>query len=80
MATPHVAGSAALLAQEHPNWSGEQIKAALMESAKPTPKESVFDRGAGRVSVDKAVALNVTAEPASVNLGQAQCRTPTTSR
>jgi subtilisin family serine protease len=72
MATPHVAGSAALLAQEHPDWTGERIKAALMESAKPTGNESVYDQGAGRVTVNKAVALPVTAKPASIDFGLAK--------
>jgi subtilisin family serine protease len=29
MATPHTAGAAAVLAQEHPGWTGERLKAAL---------------------------------------------------
>ncbi len=29
MATPHVAGLAAILADEHPTWDGERIKAAI---------------------------------------------------
>lgn len=37
MATPHVAGAAAILAQQHPQWTGPQLKAALMASAKPNP-------------------------------------------
>ncbi|MCZ0998164.1 S8 family serine peptidase [Streptomyces mirabilis] len=37
MATPHVAGAAALLASEHPDWSGTQLKEALVSSAKATP-------------------------------------------
>ena len=32
MATPHVAGAAAIVAQEHPDWSGQQIKDALMST------------------------------------------------
>jgi subtilisin family serine protease len=72
MATPHVAGSAALLAQEHPDWSGQRLKAALMGSAKPTPKQFVFDEGAGRVDVGRAVGLNVTAQPPSVSFGEAR--------
>ncbi|MFG2058712.1 S8 family serine peptidase [Micromonospora sp. NPDC048930] len=32
--TPHVSGAAAILAQRHPDWSGAQLKEALMSSAK----------------------------------------------
>ena len=32
MATPHVAGAAALLIQMHPDWTAAQIKAALIET------------------------------------------------
>ncbi len=34
MATPHVAGSGALVKQLHPDWSPRQIKAALMGTAR----------------------------------------------
>src|SRR3989441_2775793 len=40
MATPHVAGSAALLIQLHPNWSPEQVKSALVNSAHRPVKSS----------------------------------------
>lgn len=33
MATPHVAGAAALLAQAHPTWSGQRLKDALISTA-----------------------------------------------
>ena len=36
MAAPHVAGAAAILAQRHPDWSGQQLKAALIGSAAPS--------------------------------------------
>ncbi|MFK9091555.1 S8 family serine peptidase [Bacillus salipaludis] len=35
MAAPHVAGACALIKQAHPDWTPEQIKAALMNTAKP---------------------------------------------
>ncbi|PIM69931.1 peptidase S8 [Streptomyces sp. JV178] len=71
MATPHVAGAAALLRQRHPSWSYTRIKAALVASAKGgayTP----FQQGAGRIRVDRAVRQTVLATPLSVNLGVQQ--------
>ena len=35
MAAPHVAGACALIKQAHPEWTPDQIKAALMNTAKP---------------------------------------------
>jgi subtilisin family serine protease len=69
MATPHVAGSAALLAQEHPDWSGQQIKATLTASAKPNAKLNAFAQGSGRVDVARAISQSVTTEPTNVSLG-----------
>ncbi|OLR95098.1 hypothetical protein BJP25_08375 [Actinokineospora bangkokensis] len=71
MATPHVAGSAALLKQEHPDWTGAQLKAALIASAKPTPGLSAVEQGAGRVDVPHAMAQTTTTEPATVSMGMA---------
>ena len=62
MATPHVAGAAALLAQQHPGWKAEQLKAALMGSAVPAAGVSVMDQGSGRVDSAAASRLSVTAD------------------
>jgi subtilisin family serine protease len=70
MATPHVAGAAAILTQVHPQWSPELRKAALMASAKPNPAIGVFAQGAGRVDVARAYTQAVTTTPASVSFGQ----------
>ncbi|OLF19102.1 S8 family peptidase [Actinophytocola xanthii] len=72
MATPHVAGAAAILAQRHPEWTGEALKATLMSSAKPHPELSVFEQGGGRVDVPAAARAAVTAFPASLSLGTVQ--------
>jgi hypothetical protein len=69
MATPHVAGAAALLAQRHPDWTGQQLKAALSGSAKPGQDLGVFDQGTGRVDVVGALAASVVADQANINLG-----------
>ncbi|WP_372348958.1 S8 family serine peptidase [Streptomyces sp. KL116D] len=68
MATPHVAGVAALLAQAHPDWTGAQLKDALMSSSKQLDA-SAYAIGSGRVSVPDAIAAKVTAT-GSVDLGQ----------
>ncbi|MEU6155901.1 S8 family serine peptidase [Actinosynnema sp. NPDC047251] len=72
MATPHVAGAAAVLAQQHPDWTGAQIKAALTASAKHNPALGVFDQGSGRVDLAKAIATSVTTDPVSVGFGLQQ--------
>jgi subtilisin family serine protease len=62
MASPHSAGSAALVKAAHPTWTPEEIKSALMTSSvqslvkeNGTTPADVFDMGAGRVQVDRAV-------------------------
>ncbi|MEV0612682.1 S8 family serine peptidase [Nonomuraea sp. NPDC050404] len=66
MATPHVAGAAAILAQRHPDWTGAQLKAALIGSAKPTPDTTLYEQGAGQADLVRALAQDVTAEPANL--------------
>ncbi|MEH7475797.1 S8 family serine peptidase, partial [Priestia megaterium] len=39
MATPHVAGMAALILSAHPNYKPEDVKAALMQTAAPIDKQ-----------------------------------------
>ncbi|MFJ2094072.1 S8 family peptidase [Streptomyces sp. NPDC087901] len=55
MATPHVAGAAAILAQRHPDWTGQRIKAALTAHAKIISGPSVYDQGYGRVDIPAAL-------------------------
>jgi subtilisin family serine protease len=65
VAAPHVAGAAALVAQQHPEFAPARIKATLMSTA--TPLGATADRaGAGRLDVAKAVSSPVTASPGGV--------------
>ncbi|WP_433516546.1 S8 family serine peptidase [Nonomuraea sp. CA-143628] len=66
MAAPHVAGAAAILAGQHPDWTGRQLKAALVGSAKPMDGATPYEAGAGRVDVARAVTQPVLADQANV--------------
>ncbi|MEU4173389.1 S8 family serine peptidase [Streptomyces sp. NPDC026665] len=54
MAAPHVAGSAALLAQQHPNWNAQQLKDALISTAYTVPGTKVTAQGGGRIDLTAA--------------------------
>ncbi|MGK5530121.1 S8 family serine peptidase [Streptomyces sp. URMC 129] len=69
MATPHAAGAAALLAQAHPDWTGEQIKSALTGSAVTGEGYGAYQQGAGRIDVPAALAQTVIAEQPSLSFG-----------
>ncbi|WP_327007446.1 S8 family serine peptidase [Dactylosporangium sp. NBC_01737] len=60
MATPHVAGAAALLAGQHPDWTAPRLKSQLISTAKTTPGAPVYDQGAGRTDVGRAVRQSVS--------------------
>ncbi|RBQ18231.1 peptidase S8 [Spongiactinospora rosea] len=67
MATPHVAGAAAILAQRHPDWRGERLKSALISSATPHTDSNAFEQGAGRLEAAKALTQTVVAIPGNVS-------------
>jgi hypothetical protein len=71
MATPHVAGAAAILKQEHPDWKFAELKSALTGSAQGG-KYTPFQQGSGRIAVDRAIRQTVLASPSSVSFGTAQ--------
>ena len=75
MAAPHVAGAAALVLEANPEWSVDDVKAALMNTAvdvidpasgKPYPHNS---QGAGSIRVVDAMNAETLAAPGSHSFG-----------
>jgi serine protease AprX len=56
-AAPVVAGAAAMLLGQHPTWTPDQVKGALMLSASPEPLVKLGQLGVGDVNVAAARAL-----------------------
>jgi subtilisin family serine protease len=78
MASPHVAGSAAVLKSLHPTWTPAMIKSALVNTADPVVKNA-FDasttvgpmqQGAGREDLGEADATSVAFSPVSASFGR----------
>jgi subtilisin family serine protease len=68
MASPHVAGAAALLLQRHAAWTPAQVKSALVQTAAAleAPPTRV---GGGRVDLERANDPRLFAAPSSVSFG-----------
>ena len=65
MACPHVSGSIALLLQSHPEWTFEEVKQAIQESAIDIGYNETT-QGAGRIDV--LGAINMSAAPPFADL------------
>ncbi|OLF19235.1 hypothetical protein BU204_02475 [Actinophytocola xanthii] len=61
MASPHVAGAAAILAQRHPDWAPDRLKDALVSSAAAIDGAGPFAVGTGRVDLTRATTAPVVA-------------------
>ena len=79
MASPHLAGTAAVVRAEHPTWTAEQVRSAITNTAvhgvvdasgKPgTVETDVNIVGAGLADVDAALAAKVAIGPVSTSFG-----------
>lgn len=70
MAAPHVAGAMAILRQQHPAWTAEELKAAVVNTADPDlhagpgpggPRHAPARVGSGTIDVAAAVTTDVVA-------------------
>ena len=68
MATPHVAGAAALLKAIMPTLSPAELKSLLVQSSLPLPG-GALRVGAGRLNLPPAAAARTVIEPATVSFG-----------
>ncbi|WP_278186174.1 S8 family serine peptidase [Bacillus timonensis] len=74
MAAPHVAGASAIIKQAHPGWTPEQIKAALMNTARLLEKDDgtlykPYEQGAGRIQLHEAIHSETLIYPGSFSAG-----------
>ncbi|WP_326564160.1 S8 family serine peptidase [Micromonospora peucetia] len=67
MAAPHVAGVAALLAEENPDWKADRLKSVLMGTAvAPPAAQSIHEVGAGVLDARAALSQRLVASAGSV--------------
>jgi len=78
MATPHLAGAAAVVRGQHPTWTAAQVRSAIVNTATPglvkdfTTGAVVTDvlvTGAGHLELDAAVAARAGLDPVSTSFG-----------
>jgi len=85
MATPHVAGSSALLRQLNPDWTPAQVKSALVDTASRPPNLSdgaagttnPQNRGGGVLDLAAAMNVSATLDPATLSFRKIE---PTSGR
>ena len=83
-AAPHVSGAAALLIDKYPKIHHHEIKSLLITTAEPVfdalgKNVSVYDAGAGRVNIAKAISSDLIIEPPHLVL-IASSEQPTTQK
>ncbi|MEO8348783.1 MAG: S8 family serine peptidase, partial [Acidobacteriota bacterium] len=78
---PRAAGAAALVKQKHPDWTPEQVKAALTETAaRPVDSgkigtERIMSRGSGDIDLAAAATVESLVLPTSASFGRAALET-----
>lgn len=78
MATPHLAGSAAVVVGQHPDWSSWAVRSAIVNTAQENVLKKAVGSGlvndplitgTGRERLDRAVSASVALDPVSLSFG-----------
>ena len=81
MASPHVAGAAALLLEAHPHTPAQIVRTILQNSADPKPwwgnpglgfLDNVHRQGAGMLDIDDAILATTKIEPGKIAAGEGE--------
>jgi subtilisin family serine protease len=75
MASPHVAGSAAVLLQSHPGWTPAQVKSAIATTATNLGL-APWEQGSGLVNLEAANTTNAFFSPTNASFGRFTGRAP----
>ncbi len=78
MATPHVSGAVGVLRGAHPDWTVDQIRSAIVNTASPSLKVNVlepraampYDGGPGRLDVAAALDPGAFLAPTTLSFGR----------
>ena len=68
MASPHVAGAAAVLLDDHPGWTPAQVKSALTTTATDLGL-APWEQGSGLINLDAALSPNAFFAPTNASFG-----------
>ena len=83
MATPHLAGSAAVVLGQHPSWPAWAVRSAVVNTADENVLKTsdgtccdtdVNDVGSGRENLSSAVGASLAFDPVSVSFGASAVR------
>lgn len=78
MASPHLAGAAAVVRGQHPTWTAEQVRSAIVNTAEQGTVTNIDSSaiqtdvnivGAGQLDLDAAVAARAALAPVSTTFG-----------
>jgi len=68
MATPYISGVAALLLEKNPDWTPEQVKSIIIQTATKVSND-VLTEGYGLVNIDKSLGIDIVFDPYVMELG-----------